>query len=165
MRRRMLLAVQVEVVKKRLGDVEADLHVVPRTSAETPVPSDYASAPGAGDASTDFKKATLLRPAQGPERLVVVGLGDLDDLDDERIRVAAAIAVKEASRYKATSIAWWLPITAESPDAARRIADVVAGTILASYRFDRFKSPEGEDRPPQLERLTIAIAGELSAEL
>jgi leucyl aminopeptidase len=161
----MLPAVRVEVVKKRLADVEADLHVVPRTSAETPVPSEFASVPGADDASTDFRKTTLLRPATGPERLLVVGLGNLDDLDDERFRVAAAIAAREAGRFKARSLAWWLPITAESPDAAQRVADVVAGTILASYRFDRFKSPEDDEKPPRLEELTIAIAGELSDQL
>ena len=157
--------VRVDVVKRKLGDVEADLHVVPRTSAETPVPSEFAGVPGAEDASTDFKKTTLLRPDQGPRRLLVVGLGDLDDLDDERFRVAAAIAVREAGRFKAESIAWWLPVTAESPDAPQRVSDLVAGTILASYRFDRFKSPEGEEKPPLLEELTIAIAGELSDEL
>jgi len=157
--------VRVEVVKKRLAQVEADLHVVPRTSAETPVPSELAAVPGAGDASTDYKKLTLLRPQQGPDRLLIVGLGDLDDLDDERFRVVAALAAKEARRYKARTIAWWLPITAEAPGSEQRVADVVAGTILASYRFDRFKSPEGEERPPELEALTIAIAGELSEEL
>ncbi len=160
----MLRQVQVEVVEKGLAEIEADLHVVPRTAAETPVPSEFESAPGAGDASTEFKRVTLLRPGT-PERLLVIGMGELEQLDEERFRVAAAIATKEARRYKAKSIAWWLPLTAEGEDSALRVADVVAGTILASYRFDRFKSPEEEkDRPPQLERLTIGVAS-ASAEL
>src|SRR6185503_3324637 len=107
--------VQVEVVKSPVSQVEADLHVIPRTAAETPVPSEFSSVQGADDASTDFKKLTLLRPPVGPKRLLIVGLGDLDDLDDERFRVVAAQAAREARRYKAKSIAWWLPITAEAP--------------------------------------------------
>jgi leucyl aminopeptidase len=157
--------VRVKLVKKRLVEVEADLHVAPRTSAETAVPAEFAATPGARDASTEYRKTTLLRPAQGPDRLLIVGLGGLEELEDERFRVVAALAAKEARRYKARSIAWWLPITAEAPGSAQHVADVVAGTILASYRFERFKSPEGEERPPQLESLTIAIAGELSEEL
>jgi leucyl aminopeptidase len=154
----MLPRMLVEVVEKRLTEIEADLHVVPRTAAEKPVPSEFESAPGAGDASTDFKRVTLLRPGT-PERLLVIGMGELEKLDEERFRVAAALATKEARRYKATSIAWWLPITGEAEGSALTVADVVAGTILASYRFDRFKSPDGEDRPPELERLTIGVAG------
>ena len=161
----MLPPVRVEVLKKRLAEVEADLHVVPRTSAETAVPTEFAATPGASDASTDYRRTALLRPPQGPERLLIVGLGDLDDLDDERFRVAAALAAKQARRFKARSLAWWLPITAGAPESEQRVADVVAGTVLACYRFDRFKTPEDEDRPPPLEALTIAIAGELSDEL
>jgi leucyl aminopeptidase len=152
--------VRVEVVNKRLEEVEADLHVVARTSAESPVPEELASVAGAADTSTAYKKLTLLRPESGPERLLIAGLGDPGELDDERLRVLAALAVKEAGRFKARSIAWSLPVSAGAPPPERAAADLVAGTILASYRFDRFKSSEDEEPPPQVESLTIATNGE-----
>jgi leucyl aminopeptidase len=149
---------EVELVVKRLAEVEADLHVVPRTAAEKPVPTEFAEVAGAADASTNYKSVTLLRP-EAPARVLLIGMGELEDLDEERFRVAAALAVKEARRFKAKSIAWWLPITGEAEGSELKVADVVAGTILASYRFDRFKSSDEDERPPQLERLTIAVAG------
>ena len=69
--------------------------------------------------------------------MLVVGLGKRDELDAERLRVAAALAAKEAARLEARSLAWALP---ESDDAEAAAAALVTGTILAAYRFDRFKS-------------------------
>jgi leucyl aminopeptidase len=153
--------VKVEVVQRRLAEIDADLHVAPRTTAEKPVPSEFEGVPGADDARTDYKRLTLLRPGR-PERLLVVGIGDLEELDGERIRVVAALAAKEARRYRGRSIAWWLPVTGAAEGTGLTVADLVAGTILASYRFDRFKSPDGDERPPAVERLTIAVAGEVT---
>jgi leucyl aminopeptidase len=157
----ILPPVRVEVVQRRLAEIDADMHVVPRASSEEPVPSEFQGAPGAADAGTDYKQLTLLRPGP-PERLLVVGTGDIEDLDGERIRVVAALAAKEARRYKARSIAWWLPVTGGAEGAELTVADLVAGTILASYHFDRFKSSDEDERPPALERLTIAVGGEVT---
>ena len=90
--------------------------------------------------------------------MLVVGLGKPGELDSERLRVAAALVVSEASRYEARTLAWELPQAAAdrlSPEA--RAAAVVEGTVLASYRFDRFKSRDPDDpAPPRLERLVLA---------
>ncbi len=150
---------RVEVVHKRLVEVEADLHAVARTNAETPVPSEFVSTPGAEDARTDYKRLTLLRPGR-PERLLIVGLGDPEQVNGEHLRVAAALAAKQAGRLRARSIAWSLPVAGSAADELAA-ADLVAGTILAAYRFDRYKSFEDDDRPPPIERLTIAVGGEI----
>ncbi len=147
---------QVEVTDKPFADVEADLHAVGLFDGEA-LPEAFRDLPGAGDVRTAFKRMTLLRP-EHPERLLVVGLGKPGELDSERLRVAAALVVTEASRYEARTLAWALPEAAGdrlSPEA--RAAAVVEGTVLASYRFDRFKSRDPDDpAPPRLERLVLA---------
>ncbi|OLE36271.1 MAG: hypothetical protein AUG48_07950 [Actinobacteria bacterium 13_1_20CM_3_68_9] len=146
---------QVEVTDKPLVSVEADLHAIGLFDEEV-LPEAFRDLPGAGDVRTAFKKLTLLRPDQ-PARLLVVGLGSPDELDPERLRVAAALAVTEAARYDARTIAWGLPQgpSDHAPPEARAAA-VVEGTMLASYRFDRFKSRRPDDpAPPRLERLVV----------
>jgi len=140
---------KVAIEQAELKDVEVDLLVVGlREGGELPTP--IATAAGADDAKSDFKKLSLLRPDGFPATLLV-GLGERDALDAERLRIAAALAAKEAKRLEASSLAWALP---QSSDDGAAAAALVTGTILASYRFDRFKSA-GDDEPPRLESLTL----------
>jgi len=121
------------------------------------LPAELADTPGAGDARSAFRKTAVLHA--GSQRHLVVGLGSSDDVDAERLRVAAAIAAKQAGRFEAASIAWTLPgeAAAHAPDAAAAIAE---GTILAGYRFDRFRHSEPDDPAPKaVERLEL-VAGE-----
>ncbi len=120
------------------------------------LPAPIASAAGAEDVQAGFKKLTLLRPDSFPP-VLVIGLGNAEELDAERLRVVAAVAAKEASRLQAGSLAWSLP---ESDDAAAAAEALVTGTILASYRFDRFKSGDRDDTP-KLEALTVIGPAEL----
>jgi leucyl aminopeptidase len=156
-------SVRVEVTDKPFADVEADLHAMGLFDGDE-LWHAYRDLPGAHDVKTAFKKLTLLRPER-PERLLVVGLGKREDLDAERLRVAAALAVIEAGRYEARTIAWALPEPAnDHPVPEVRAAAVVEGAVLASYRFDRFKSRDPEDpAPPRLERLLLAVDDDASA--
>jgi leucyl aminopeptidase len=116
------------------------------------LPAELASTPGATDAKGAFKKLATLRP-EHPERVLVVGLGKREDLDAERLRVAAALVAKEAGRLELASIAWLLP---EHEDRDGLAEGIVTGTILGAYRFDRFKRTDPEDTPsPALESLTL----------
>jgi leucyl aminopeptidase len=142
---------KVEVKEVELGEAGADLLVVALAEgAELPGP--VAGAAGADVAKGGFKKLALLRP-DGFAPLLVVGVGKREELDAEKLRVAAAVAAKEAARLEARSLAWSLP---GDSDSAAFAAAVVTGTILACYRFDRFKTaePEGENSP-RLESLTV----------
>jgi len=146
---------KVAVKQGELAEVGTDLLAVGLAEGgELPAP--IASAAGADDAPTGFKKTALLRP-DGLPPVLVVGLGESDELDPERLRVVAAIVAKEASRLRARSLAWALP---EADDSAAAAEALVAGTILASYRFDRFKSGDGDDSP-RLEALTLVGPAEL----
>jgi leucyl aminopeptidase len=117
------------------------------------LPEPLATAGGAGDAKGKFKSLTTLHPGSAG-RALVVGLGEREELDAERLRRAAAVAAKEAARLELSSIAWVLPPGAEEAASAEA---VVTGTILGSYRFDSFRSSDPEEpSPPRLESLTLA---------
>jgi leucyl aminopeptidase len=150
---------RVEVSQAVPSEVDADLLAAGLFDGDD-LPEALRDAPGAGDAKGGFKKLSELHP-QSPERALVVGLGKRGQFDAERARVAAALAAKRAASLEATSVAWLLPDTGE--DAA--IAEgLVTGTILGSYRFDRFLSRDPDDPPPpELESLTL-IAPEGVAE-
>jgi leucyl aminopeptidase len=148
--------VQVEVTGQPLDALEADLHVIGLPS-DSELDAGYRDLSGAGDVQGAFRKLTLLRP-DATRRLLVIGLGKADELGPERLRIAAALAVNQAQRYEVRTVAWALPhSTTGSTPAADLAAAVVEGTILASFRFDRFKSRDPDDpRPPPLEGLLIS---------
>jgi leucyl aminopeptidase len=143
--------VKVEVRQVEIPAVEADLLVVGLYEGEEP-PQALADAPGAADAKGSSEKLSLLHPER-PGRALVVGLGKREEADPERLRVAAALAAREAERLDATSLAWLPP---ESDDAEAAAAALVTGTILAAYRFDRFRSAKpDEPAPARIESLTL----------
>ena len=117
------------------------------------LPDAFASAPGAGEASGGYRKLAVLYPEQ-PARVLVVGLGKRGDFDLERARVAAALAVRQARRNEASSLAWALP---EADDAAEISAALVEGTELGAYRFDRFRTAKEDENGngAEIEELTL----------
>ena len=114
---------------------DADLLCIGLFKGEA-LPDEFASAPGSADVRTRFKALSMLRPDR-PERVLVIGLGDREDFDAERARVAGALASRQAKRFEATSLAWICP---EHEIGASAAAGLTAGTILGSYRFERLKS-------------------------
>jgi len=117
------------------------------------LPEAIAGLAGADDAQGAFKKKLLLHAAGA--RVLVIGLGKREEADNERLRVAAALAAKEAGRLEVSSVAWALP---ESGDDAAAAEALVTGTILGSYRFDRFKgkgAPEDDAPAAGIESLTL----------
>src|SRR3954447_12521029 len=131
---------KIDVRQGSLQDVDAALVAVGLYEGET-LPDEVAGAPGAGDSKGSFKTMTRLYPG-GPERLLVVGLGERDELDAEKLRVLAALVAGEAAKVEATSLAWALP---SYEDEAAATEAIVTGTILGAYRFDRFKGKGDDD--------------------
>ena len=150
----------IEVTGEPLEAVGADLHVIGLAEGAELDPT-WRNLPGAQDVRRAFRKHALLRP-DPTRRVLVIGLGKLEELDPERLRIAAAIAVEQAAGFEATALAWALPDSARS--AGNRDAFAIAivdGTVLASFRFDRFKSRDPDDPPPpRVERLLICAPGE-----
>jgi leucyl aminopeptidase len=147
---------KIEVRQGNLRDLPADLLVVGLYEGD-PTPPGLELVNGADKAKGGFRELTLLHP-DDPQWLLVVGLGKREEIDAERLRVAAALAAKEAGRLEATSVAWALP---EGPQLDAAAGALVTGTILAAYRFDRFKSKA--DDSPRLESLTLLGPEELAA--
>jgi len=150
--------VKIEVSQTQPGEVEVDLLAVGLFEGGT-LSDELAGAAGAADAKGGFEKLTLLRPER-PARVLVVGLGKREDCDAERLRLAAALAAKEAGKLGTASLSWLLP---EADDPAAAAAAIVTGTILADYRFDRFRSNDPhEPPPPRIESLTLIGPSEVS---
>ncbi len=143
---------QVEVTSNALGDVDADVRFVGLFDG-VELPDELRDLPGASDVRAGFRKSTMLRPADG-SRVLVVGLGEQRELDAERLRVAAAIAAKAAGSYEARSIAWRVP-ESQRVGPAEAGGALTEGTILADYRFDRYRTDQ-DDSSPRLERVVLA---------
>ncbi len=144
-------SVQVEVRQAEPAEVETYLLVL-GLHEDGELPTTLADVPGAADARGGYKRTALIHP-ETPGRALVVGLGKRDDMSAERARVAAALAAKEAQRLEANSIAWLLP---PSDDDAATAEGLVTGTILGSYRFDQFRTPDPDDpTPPEIESLAL----------
>ncbi|MGE5282433.1 MAG: leucyl aminopeptidase [Chloroflexota bacterium] len=148
----------VSVSQAKVEEVDADLLAVGLCEDEE-LPEALADARGAGDAKGSFKELAVLHPER-PARVVVVGLGKREELDAERLRIAAALAAKEAARLKAASVAWVVP---EGEDRAALAEGVVTGTILGAYRFDRFKSKSDDEPPATVGSLTLLGPADLAS--
>ena len=146
---------RVEVSDKPLAEVDDDLVAVLLFKGEE-LPEELRDARGAEDARPAYRKATVIHP-ESPKRVLVVGLGDRDELDPERARVAAAIAAKQAQGLRAGSLGIVVPEGSDDELAAA----IVEGAVLGAYRFDRFRSdadPEEEGdqaSPPTIDSLTL----------
>jgi leucyl aminopeptidase len=155
--------VKVEVRDEPLAETGADLAAFGLYEGEPP-PEGLAGAPGAASANGKFKTISAVYPEVGP-RTIVIGLGKREDADPERVRVAAALAAKEAGRLEAVSLAWVPPELGD--DGAAAAAALVTGTVLGAYRFDRFKGTGTEETPTALERLVLlappGVAGAVDA--
>jgi leucyl aminopeptidase len=132
--------VEVELNPAPASETEADVLCL-GLFVDEELPGWLADAPGAADVRSKFKELTMIRPGSG-SRVLVVGLGEEREFDAERARVAAALGVKQARRYRASSIAWLVP------GDERIAAALTGGTILAAYRFDRLKTGNDDDAPP-----------------
>jgi leucyl aminopeptidase len=84
-------------------------------------------------------------------RVLVVGLGKRDELDEEGARVAASAAAASARELGSKSISW------AAPDGVA--GAIVEGTLLRLYRFDRFKSGDDDNGIQSVE-----LAGESVSE-
>ncbi|MGH2956980.1 MAG: leucyl aminopeptidase [Solirubrobacterales bacterium] len=147
----------MEVADKPLAEVEADLVAILLFEGDE-LPQPLAGAPGAGVAKGGFKKVALVHP-EGLAPTLVVGLGSREDFDPERARVAAAIAAKRASGLDAAALAIAVPDAGEAEPVA---AALVEGAVLASYRFDRFKSGKDGDNEEEKRVESLTLLGDAS---
>jgi leucyl aminopeptidase len=143
---------KVEVRQGELLQVGAELAVAGLYEGES-LPDALAELPGAAAAKGSLKRRLLLH--SGDTAVLAIGLGKREELDVERLRILAALAAQEAGRLEARALSWEMP---ESDVAAAATAEaLVTGTVLASYRFERFKGADPDDSAPrpEIESLTL----------
>jgi leucyl aminopeptidase len=109
-----------------------------------------------GEAKGSFKKVALLHPDGeiGAARVIAVGLGKRAEFTPERARIAAAVGLARARDAGAARIAWAVP---DGGDAAVGAA-LAEGTLLAAYRFDRYKSGDDDNGSKGPEDVEIVSA-------
>ncbi|MFL5851071.1 MAG: leucyl aminopeptidase [Solirubrobacteraceae bacterium] len=135
-------------------DVEATTHNPPETHADTVVVGIFEGEDVAhdttgrelqallesGEARRRFRKLAVVH-ADG-KRWVLIGLGKRDAFDGERARVAAGVAYGRAAELGASTLCWEVPHHV----GEEVVAGLVEGTLLADYRFDRYKGDDADDR-------------------
>jgi leucyl aminopeptidase len=128
-------------------DSSADTRVIPVFEGE-PLPDPALQAlVESGEAKSAPRKTAVFH--ENGRRIVLTGVGKRADTNAERLRVAAAAAATRAKELGSHALAW------EVPDVDGATTGVVQGTLLALYRFDRFKSSAGENAG-EIELLELA---------
>jgi len=143
-------------VRARSGapeETSADTRVVPLFEGES-LPGDLQALVESGEAKAALRKLAVTH--EDDRRVIVVGLGKRDELDPEKARVAAAAVAGRARELGGASLSWHAP---EGTAAA-----VVEGTLLALYRFDRFKTSNDDADDDGIASLEVnGDEGEVSA--
>jgi leucyl aminopeptidase len=115
-----------------------------------------------GEARSSFRHVAITHVAG--RRAILVGLGDRAELDPERARVAAAVAHRRARESGARTLCWEVPANSEDGIAE----GLVHGTLLAAYRFDRFRrgteaeDDDGADDGRGVAQLIVSSAGDVA---
>ncbi|HEX4804980.1 MAG TPA: leucyl aminopeptidase [Conexibacter sp.] len=107
-----------------------------------------------GEARRAFKHLAVAHAQD--RRFVVVGLGAREAFDAERARIAAATVHARARELGAAALCWEVPHHVD--DAI--VAGLVEGTVLAGYRFDRYRNHPEDDGA--LEALLISAHHDVS---
>jgi leucyl aminopeptidase len=104
-----------------------------------------------GEARRAFKRLAITH-AEG-RKWIVVGLGPRADFDAERARVAAAVAHGRARELGVETLCWEVPHHVSD----EIVRGLVEGTMLHAYRFERYKSGDGDgERGRDAQRLLIS---------
>ena len=109
-----------------------------------------------GEARASFKR--VAHTHAGGDRWIVVGLGEREEFDRERARVAAALALNRARELGAKALCWAIPAGA---DAGATTTAVAEGSVLGAYRFDRYRKA-ADDEEPGLDRVVLASPDDIA---
>ncbi len=108
-----------------------------------------------GEASRKFKRLALTH--HDGRRVLLIGLGARAEFGAERAREAAGVVHRRARECGAKTLCWEVPHHVGD----EIVEGLVTGTLLAGYRFDRYK-PAPDDEAP-IERLIVSAHHDLSA--
>jgi leucyl aminopeptidase len=109
----------------------------------------------AGEAGAAFSR--VASGHHDGRRVIVAGLGRRWDFDAERARIAAALVQRRAGELRARTLCWAIP----DGLGDQIVAGLVEGTLLAAYRFRRYR-PAAADEPSGVEQLILSAAVDTS---
>jgi len=119
-------------------------------------------------ASGDFKgrpgdETVAYGGGEGPQRVVLLGLGEAAKVDAEKVRRYAGRAVRAAERLGVTDVALWVDGAGQIGDAD--LAQAAAeGAALAAWRFTELKAePEEDEAITQVEAVSVFGQGDATA--
>src|SRR5689334_9381520 len=114
----------------------------------------------AKDESFDGKSLqTLMVPTGGrlrAKRVLVIGAGPRGELKLPMLRDMGALAVTQANRVSAASLAIVIPAVGAARERAA-IQLVVEGALQGSYKFDRYLTAEDARRPLAVKSLGLVL--------
>jgi leucyl aminopeptidase len=128
---------QVSARQGAAADTRADTRVVGLFEGERLDDPALQALVESGEAKAGLKKVTVFH--EDGRRVLIAGLGKRGELDAEKARIAAAVAAGRARELGAKSLSW------EAPSGEGVAGALVEGTLLALYRFDRYKSSKDDD--------------------
>src|SRR2546421_2965299 len=120
------------------ADTDADTRVVGLFEGESLDDPSLQALVDSGEAKSGLRKLAVAH--EDGRRVIVAGLGKRAEFDHERARVAAASAASRARELGSKSLSWAAP-----PGDAAVAGALVEGTLLALYRFDRYKTKGNAD--------------------
>ncbi len=105
------------------------------------------------------------RRDDAPRRVLLVGLGESDRIDPERIRQAAASGIRQARPLKVPSVTFALPdeLAAGAALDAGTVGEALAeGLVLGAYRYLRHKTDQSDDETFEVDEVTVVAPGDTS---
>src|SRR5215218_6791164 len=109
----------------------------------------------AGEGRTAFRHVAVAHAAD--RRWLIVGLGPRSQFSPEKARIVAATAFTRANEIGTRRLCWELPHHVDDAVAGA----FVEGTLLAAYRFDRYKKPPAD--VSAVEELIVSAHHDVSA--
>jgi len=107
-------------------------------------------------------EVVLYGAADGPKRVVLLGVGKGEDMTPEVVRRFAARAVRVAEKLRVEEISIWMD-GLEIVTDARRAEAAAEGASLAAWRFRELKHDPEEDPPTEVRAVDLLGAGDSDA--
>jgi len=100
--------------------------------------------------------------ADGPRRVLLLGVGKVENLDDEAVRRFAGRAVRAAERLGLASLTLSLDGLGSLEDEAKAQA-AAEGAVLAAWRFTELKAPGEDEAETEVSAVDVVGAGDAAA--
>ena len=108
-----------------------------------------------GDFTGKRDETAVLYPSGPASRVLLVGLGKIEEVDRGGIRRAAAIAAKRARTLGVPRAAFHLPAEAAGTVSPRDAGQAIAeGSAQGAWQYNEMKKP-AEEKKPALERVEV----------